>query len=241
MFTQRAPAALSFTVENRILASLPREEYARMLPALSLVHLPKGKILWNATDSIHTAYFPLSGMISLLSDTEGGSSVEVGMVGNEGLAGISAVLGFNTAPYRVMVQIPGNALRVRVETLNQAFGRGGRLQQLLLRYTHALLTQVSQSASCNRFHTAEERLCRWLLTSRDRAGSDTIPLTQEFLSQMLGVPRTSVTAIAGRVQRMGHIRYSRGTIHITDLAGLEKVSCECYRVISEEFERYLAA
>lgn len=149
MATQMASAPLHFTVENRILATLPREEYGRMLPALSLIHLPKGKILWTATDTIHTAYFPLSGMISLLSDTEGGASVEVGMIGNEGLAGISAVLGFDTAPYRVMVQIPGNALRVRVEMLTQASGRGGRLQQLLLRYTHALLTQVSQSASCN--------------------------------------------------------------------------------------------
>lgn len=232
---------LNFPAGNRILSALTREQYARLLPDLAPVRLPRDRVLWNAGDAIHYAFFPLEGMVSLLSITETGATVEVGMIGNEGVAGISTVLGFDTAPYRMVVQIPISALRIRGGALVREFNRGGRLQQLLLRYTHALLTQVSQSASCNRFHTSEERLSRWLLTSRDRASSDTLNFTHEYLAQMIGCPRTNVTMIARRLQEMGLIRYTRGRISILDRRRLETFSCECYRVIGREFDRYLAA
>jgi CRP-like cAMP-binding protein len=241
MSTPNASSFLKFPIENRILALIPKDEYVHIQPDLTPVRLPQGKTLWNAGDSIRYAYFPLSGMISLISTTDKGSSVEVGMIGSEGLAGISTILKFDNSPYQATVQIQTAALRIKVSALQREFRRGGRLQDLLLRYTHALLTQISQSASCNRFHTSEERLCRWLLIGRDRAETDTLELTQEFLAQMIGGPRTSVTAIAGKIQRMGFIRYSRGKIRILDRRGLENFSCECYKVISEEISRYLAA
>jgi CRP-like cAMP-binding protein len=198
-------------------------------------------VLWNTGDTIRHAFFLVGGMVSLLSVTEDGSTIEVGMIGSEGLAGISAMLRFDTIPYTVVVQLPTTALKISVGALSREFARCGQLQDMLLRYTHTLLTQVSQSASCNRFHTAEQRLCRWLLISSDRAKSDALPLTQEFLSQMIGVPRTSVTAVAVRLQKADLISYRRGKIKITDRRGLESLSCECYRVISDGISRYLAA
>lgn len=241
MSLTRAPHALGPHSENRILAALPKDEYARLLPALSHARLPQGKVLWDVGETVRHAYFPLGGMLSLLSVTDDGSTVEVGMMGSEGCAGVAALLRLRNAPYRVVSQLPTTALRIGIETLEREFARGGRLQDLLLRYTHAVLAQVSQSASCNRFHTTEERLCRWLLISRDRAQSDALPLTQESLAQMIGCPRTSVTAIASRIRQMGLVRYGRGRVHVLDRGGLEKISCECYRTISEEIERFLAA
>ncbi|MDQ3917309.1 MAG: Crp/Fnr family transcriptional regulator, partial [Acidobacteriota bacterium] len=223
------PRALSFPAGNRILSAIPEEEYGRILPHLTPVRLPRGKVLWDGGDVIRDAYFVAGGMLSLLSTTGEGSTIEVGMIGSEGLAGIAAVLGFEVAPYGVVVQIPAPALRVKVDALRREFARGGRLQLLLLRYTHALLTQVSQSASCNRFHTVEERLCRWLLISRDRAASDTLPLTQEFLSQMMGVPRTSVSAVAIQLQKEGLISYSRGVIRIITAADLRAAPASATR------------
>lgn len=227
--------------ENRVLASLPHEEYERLRPYLEPVRLAPGKILYGAGDIVRHAYFPKGGMVSLLSMTEDGRTIEVGMIGCEGVAGIPVVLRVNRSPYQVMVQLPTGAARIKGETLRREFNRGGKLQDLLLRYTHTLLTQVAQSAACNRFHTVEERLCRWLLISRDRVQTDTLQLTQEFLSHMLGVPRTSVTMIAGSLQRDGLIRYSRGKITILDPGGLETASCECYRVVREEIGHFLAA
>jgi CRP-like cAMP-binding protein len=241
MNTNNVAFPIDFRGKNGILTSLPREEYQRILPSLKSVHLPQGKVLSEAGDTIEAAFFPLNGMVSLLSTTEEGSMIEVGMIGNEGLAGISAVLGLKTAPYKLMAQLPTDSMRIGLDALRREFCRGGRLQDLLLRYTHTLLTQISQSAACNRFHSMEERLCRWLLISRDRVGADVVHLTQEFLSHMLGVPRTSVTMTACKLQRMGLIRYSRGRIQILDGRGLENYSCECYRVVTEEFNRYLAA
>lgn len=229
------------SLENRLLSLLPREESQRLRPYLRRVHLPKGKIIYEAGDAVRHCYFPVSGMSSLLSTTEGGETIEVSMVGNEGLVGVPAILEVNTTPYRVMAQIPADAMQIRAEDLRREFNRGGRLHSLLLRYTHALLCQISQSAVCNRFHTVEKRLCRWLLVSRDRAHSDTIPLTQEFLSHMLGSPRTHVTATAAALQRENLIRYTRGKITITDPRRLEAASCECYRVVKAENEAFLAA
>jgi CRP-like cAMP-binding protein len=226
---------------NRLLAALPREEYARLSPHLELVRLTPGKILYNAGDVVHHAFFPKAGMICLLSTTESGRTIEVGMIGNEGTSGIALILRSAVTPCRVMVQLAGNAIRVRGDVLRAEFNRGGRFQDLLLRYTHTLLFQIAQSAACNSFHTVEERLCRWLLVSRDRVQADTIHLTQEFLSLMLGVPRTSVTMIAGSLQKQGLIKYSRGKISILDRRRLEAASCECYGLVRAEIGTFLAA
>lgn len=240
-FDAPPPAERQAPPANRILEALPREEYARLLPLLSHVRLRKGRVLWEAGEEIHHAYFLTGGMVALLSVTEDAESVEIGMIGSEGVAGVAAVLRCEVAPYRVVAQLPAAALRIGVRALRVEFSRGGRLQDLLLRYAHALLTQVAQSASCHRFHTAEQRLCRWLLTTADRAESSTLPLTQEFLAQMIGVPRTSVTSAAVRLQGRGLIGYRRGQITLLDRRGLESASCECYRAVTSILECHLAA
>ena len=226
---------------NGLLSALPREEYERLSPHLEVVRLTPGKILYNAGDVVRHAYFPKGGMISLLSITEDGRTVEVGMIGSEGMSGIPIILRCSEAPYQVMVQLAGNALRIRGGALREEFDRGGKLQELLLRYTHSVLVQVAQSAACNRFHTVEQRLCRWLLVSRDLVQTDTLNLTQEFLSHMLGVPRTSVTMIAGTLQNEGLVRYRRGRITILSRKGLEAASCECYRRVREGISNFLVA
>jgi CRP-like cAMP-binding protein len=226
---------------NRILNSLPRADYERLRPLLVPARLPQGKVLWDAGETVRHAYFPLNGMISLLSTTREGTTIEVGMIGNEGMAGVPGLLSNRVTPYRIMVQLPADALRVSSAALSEEFRRAGPLQDLLLRYIHTLLTQMSQAAACNSFHTVEQRLCRWLLVARDRADDDTLGLTQEFLSQMLGVPRTSVTTVVGRVEKLGLIRHGRGRVGIVDRAGLEALACECYGVIRDEFARLLAA
>ena len=225
---------------NRILEALPREEYARLEPHLSPVRLPKGKVLWEAGEEIHSAYFLTRGMVAMLSVTEDGETVEVGIIGSEGMAGVPAVLRCETAPYRVVTQLPAAAMRIGIRPLRNEFSRGGRFQDLLLRYTHGLLTQVAQSTSCHRFHTAEQRLCRWLLTSADREGSNTLALTQEFLAQMIGVPRSSVTSSAVTLQARGLISYKRGRITLLDRRGLEFTSCECYRTVAAILDCHLA-
>jgi CRP-like cAMP-binding protein len=230
-----------FSINNLLVSALPRAEYDRLLPALEPVSLARDVVLYDAGDTVRHAYFLTSGMVSLLSTTVEGKTIEVGMIGNEGLAGVAVILGMSIAPYRTTVQIPATALRIRAGALRDEFRQGGELQTMLLRYTHTLITQLSQSAVCNRFHTAEERLCRWLLVSRDRMRSNTIRLTQETISQMLGLPRTSVTLTAGVLQREGLIRYSRGKIIIVDSHSLEAASCECYGVVRKEFEHFLAA
>jgi CRP-like cAMP-binding protein len=227
--------------ENHLLAALTDEEYRRLSPHLELVRLPAGKILYEPGDKVRYAYFLKGGMVSLLSTTHDGRSVEVGMIGNEGLAGMPIIFGVSQAPYKIMVQLQGHAMRIKAEALRGEFKRGGHLHDLLLHYAHTLLTQIAQSAACNRFHTVEERLCRWLLVSRDRVQTDTLHLTQEFISHMMGVPRTSVTAIASGLQKEGIIRHSRGKITILDRRRLETVSCECYRLVSEEIRHLSAA
>jgi CRP-like cAMP-binding protein len=190
-------------------------------------------------DRIRYAHFPLTGMISLLSTTESGSTVEVAMVGNEGILGLPVVMSINKSPYEAMIHIAADTVRIKAEVLKEEFDRGGRLQDFMLRYTHVLIAQIMQSAVCNRFHTVEERLCRWLLIARDRVNSNTIDLTQENIAHMLGSPRTGVTMAAGVLQQSGLIRYSRGKIVILDRQRLSDASCECYRVIKEEFNNLL--
>jgi CRP-like cAMP-binding protein len=236
-----SPNAPHSPFDNHLLAALPPEEYARLAPSLEVVRLPAGRVLCEVGGSIRYLYFLKGGMASLLSITEDGHSMEVGMIGNEGVVGLPAVLGIDSAPYRVVVQLSGNALRIRADVLRAEFRRGGRLHGLLLRYMHTLLTQISQSAACNRYHTMQARLCRWLLISRDRAHTDTLLLTQEFLSQMIGAPRTRVTLVAGSLQRAGLISYSRGKITIVDRRGLEARSCECYRIVTQQMSHFLAA
>ena len=227
--------------KNLILGALRDKEYEHLYPNLEPIALPRGKTLYGAGDTAVHAYFLLSGMISLLAITEDGKAVEVGMVGNEGMVGLPVVLGFNIMPHVVVTQLPATALRIRTDRLKAEFKLGGQFHDLLLRYANTLITQLSQSASCNMFHTVKERLCRWLLIARDRVHSDTLHLTQEFLSQMIGAPRTSVTTLAGVLQSEGLVNYRRGTIVILDAAGLEAAACECYGVVRDSISRYIIA
>lgn len=233
--------AARFLGENQILALLPGEERERLMLHLQPVRLAKGKVLYEAGGVISQAYFLLNGMASLVSTTAEGSAVEIGMIGNEGLVGLPLILSEDASPYDVMIQFPASALQIRAAFLKAEFSRGARLQELLLRYTQVVLTQLAQSASCNRFHTMEARLCRWLLISRDRVRSNNLPLTQEFLSHMLGTPRTNVARITGKLQKGGLISSSRGKIQILDRRGMEDFSCECYQVVQGAMERFRAA
>jgi CRP-like cAMP-binding protein len=227
--------------ENCLLAALSKEECLRLSPHLELVHLTPGKILYEPGDKVRYAYFLEGGMVSLLSTTLNGRSVEVGMIGNEGMAGTPIIFGVSQGPYRIMVQLQGKAMRIRGEALRAEFKRGGQLHDLLLCYAHTLLTQIAQSAACNRFHTVEQRLCRWLLVSRDRGQTDTLHVTQEFISHMMGVPRTSVTTIASGLQKKGIIRHTRGKIIILDHRRLETAACECYQLVRDEIGHASAA
>lgn len=230
-----------FPAINRILAALPRQEYANLFAQLEPTRLIRSKILYEFGAPVRHAYFVTSGMVSLLSIAENGATTEVSMVSTEGLIGVPIILGVETAPYRIMVQLPGTALRLRAEVLKREFQRGGPLQTLVLRYIHQLLLQITQSASCNRFHTTEQRLCRWLLISRDRIKSDTIDLTQEAVSHMLGAPRSRVTLAMGALKRAGLVQHTRGSIIIIDRPRLELSACECYKVVKDGIQHQLAA
>jgi CRP-like cAMP-binding protein len=216
---------------NQILNSLSRKDYPALFASLQAAHLPRGKVLYELGERIDYSFFVMSGMISLFATTEDGSTTEISMIGNEGVAGISAVLGVTEAPYRMEVQIPGKGMRIRTTILVEEFGRSGPLRDLMLRYTHSLILQISQSAACGRFHTIEQRLCRWLLVARDRVESDILDLTQEALSHMLGSNRTNVTTAAASLKSEGLIEYSRGSIQILDEVKLKKAACECYRAL----------
>lgn len=228
-------------VENRLLASLPHAEYESLLPDLELVHLSKRKILYNQGDRVHSAYFPLNGVLSLLATTAAGEVVEVAMVGNEGMIGLPILLKVGVSPYQIQVQIPGVAVRISAHVMKREFLKGGHFQDVMLRHMHALLSHITQSAVCNRFHSLEARLCRWLLITRDRINSDTIDFTQEFLAHMLGCPRTGVTMVASTLQKARLIGYARGRIELLDVPGLERTSCECYKIIKTEIDASLAA
>jgi CRP-like cAMP-binding protein len=225
--------------QNSILTFLPHEEFSRLLPHLEIVHLEKGEVIYLTGDSICYAYFPNSGLLSLLSSTESGSTIEVAMVGNEGVVGFSTILKNRVIPYEVAVQLTTEAFRIRAEILQEEFSKGETLQELMLRYLNVLIAQISQVSICNRFHTLEAALSRWLLVVQDRVNLESLDLTQESISHALGVPRTGVTMAAGALQRAGLIRYSRGKIVILNRRGLEDNSCECYRIIRNEFHHFL--
>ncbi|MDJ0647274.1 MAG: Crp/Fnr family transcriptional regulator [Xenococcaceae cyanobacterium MO_188.B19] len=226
---------------NQILAALPQSEYQRLAPHLKQVSLFGGKVLQEPNEPIKEIYFPNQAMISLVSIMSDGSTTEIGLIGNEGMAGLPAILGGNSTTSRSIVQIPGSAMVLPAEVLKREFHRAGKLQELLLIYTQALLTQVSQSAACNRQHTIEARLARWLLSVQDCVLSDELPLTQEFIANMLGTRRSGVTVAAGTLQKAGMIRYNRGKITITNQKDLETTACECYRLVQREFIRLLGS
>ncbi|MDT7687746.1 MAG: hypothetical protein QOJ70_2672 [Acidobacteriota bacterium] len=222
------------TVANRLLAALPKKEYQQLLPLLEQVTLPFAEVLYEPGTLIRHVYFPNDSIVSLLAQVAERSTLEVGIVGSEGMAGISVFMGVETSRYRGIVQGEGTAMRMKAAALRTESEHMRPLQLLLQRYTHSLLTQISQSAACNRFHRVDARLARWLLMTRDRLRSNEFRLTQEFMSNMLGVRREGVTRSAGDLQRQGLISYSRGRITIHDRAGLEAIACVCYMIIKAE-------
>src|SRR5689334_8993098 len=228
-------------VQNGILASLPQDDYDRLMPSLEPITLSRGKVLYHASDVVHSAYFINDGQVSLLSTVEDGTSIEVAVAGREGVIGIPLVLRSNITAYEVMAQVPVNALRVRADVFRSEFERGGKLFDMMLRYTHVLLTQITQSVICNRFHSPEQRLARALLVSIDQAKSETVHLTHEVIAHMLGVRRTRVTMAARILQKAVLIDYSRGKITVLDRQGLEAAACECYGVVRETCEHFLEA
>jgi len=228
-------------VANRILAALPEEEYQRLLPHLEFVALRFKQALYEPNVPMRFAYLPNSGMICLIAVMREGVSVEVGVIGREGFVGTPILLGVKAAPNRALVQIAGNAFRMKAEALEKILPRIPRFELMLRRFVQAQAFQLAQSAACNRLHEVEERLARWLLMARDRAGSDLLPLTHEFLAEMLGSRRSTVTVAAGALQRAGCIEYSRGRVKIVDRVGLENSACECYEITKQQFERSVFA
>jgi CRP-like cAMP-binding protein len=222
--------------ENHILSRLPYEDYERLRPHLEPVELRHSQVLHEAGEVMEYVYFPENSMVSLISRTAAGESVEVGVVGFEGIAGISAILGVDRSPHEAMVQIPDGGTRMEVRVLREEFKRAGALHDLLLRYTQGLLLQTSQVAACNRLHSVSERLARWLLMSYDRCACADLPFTQEFISLMLGVRRAGVTEAALILQAGGYINYRRGHIRIIDREGLEQYTCDCYTIVKAEFD-----
>jgi CRP-like cAMP-binding protein len=225
--------------QSHLLAVLPEPECKRLLPHLELVSLPLGKALYESGDQLSSVYFPATSIVSLLYELENGSSAEIAIVGHEGIVGIALFMGGDTMPNRAVVQSAGHAYRLPGRLLKEEFSRGGALQHLLLRYTLAMLTQMAQTAVCNRHHTVDQQLCRWLLLSLDRLPTMELRMTQELIANMLGVRREGVTEAAGKLQSAGLIRYGRGRITVLDRPGLEKRVCECYGVVRKEFLRLL--
>ena len=235
-----SPATLESLSASGILGALPRSEQTRLLPELQCVTLPLGYAVYESGDPPDHMLFPTSCLVSLVSTMEDGMTAEVGLVGSEGAVGLALCLGGDTFPNRAVVQMEGAAIRIRGRTLQEEFKRGGALQERLLLYTQALMTQISQTAVCNRLHSVEQRLCRWLLLWHNHAKTTEFRMTQEFIAGMLGGRRQSVTLAARRLQRAGLIHYSRGCIRILDRQGLDVATCECSHVVKTEFERLLA-
>jgi CRP-like cAMP-binding protein len=223
-------------VENRLLLALPRKEYKRLLPAMEHVLLPTGAVLYQPGNSIRQVHFPNSGIVSLVSLMQDRATIEVGMVGSEGIVGLPLFFGSDRSSSQAIVRSAGTAICVRAKPLREELGEGGSLTRLLHQYTHALLTQISQLAACNRFHTVEARIAFWLLMTQDRSQSNELQITQEQMSHMLGVRRAGITHGANSFQKQGLISYSRGQMKILNRAGLQKASCECYQIIRARSE-----
>lgn len=225
--------------QNHLLAALTLPEQARLFPQLELTPMPLGDVLYESGSQLDHVYFPTSCIVSLLYVLEDGASAEIAVVGNEGLVGVALFMGGETTPSRAVVQSAGFAYRLAGAVMKAEFNRGGAMQHLLLRYTQALLTQMAQTAVCNRHHSIDQQLCRWLLLSLDRLPSNELKMTQELIANMLGVRREGVTEAAGNLQNAGIIRYSRGHITVLDRHKLEQRVCECYAVVKKEFDRLL--
>ncbi|KPQ20911.1 MULTISPECIES: Crp/Fnr family transcriptional regulator [unclassified Halomonas] len=225
--------------QNALLRLLPKEELGRLLPHLEKVPLVLGQSLCESGQQMSHVYFPLDAIVSLLCVMENGASTEIAVVGHEGVVGVSLFMGGETTPSRAIVQSAGKAYRLKGQVLKNEFYRAGPMQRLLLRYTQALLTQMAQTAVCNRHHSVDQQLCRWLLLSLDRLSGDELVMTQELIANMLGVRREGVTESAGKLQKAGLISYHRGRITVTNRPGLEARVCECYSVVKREYDRLL--
>lgn len=228
-------------LSNQLLAALPVEEWQRWLPQLEPVELKLGQVLYESGSAQRDVYFPTSAIVSLLYVTENGSSAEIAVVGFEGVVGIALFLGGETSPNRAVVQSAGQGFRLKAGVMKAEFNRSLPVMHLMLRYAQALITQISQTAVCNRHHSVQQQLCRWLLMSLDRLPGNHLRMTQELISNMLGVRREGVTENAHKLQQAGLIRYSRGHIEVLDRQGLEHVVCECYGVVKQEYDRLLPA
>lgn len=226
---------------NQLLDVLLKVDYDRIYPNLELVEMPLGKVLCESGDTLTHVYFPTTSIVSLLYVMENGSTAEIALVGNEGMFGVQILLGGDTTPSQAIIQSAGYGYRMKAQVLKNEVVNGGPLQRLLLLYTQALMTQMSQTAVCNRHHSLQQQLCRWLLLSIDRLSSNDLFMTQELIANMLGVRRESVTEAAGILQNKGLISYSRGVIKVLDRKGLEAKSCECYQVVKDEMDRLLPA
>lgn len=224
---------------NALLASIPPAEWARIAPHLEKVDLPLGKVLCESGGTMSHVHFPINSIVSLLYVMEDGASTEIAVVGNEGVVGISVFMGGDTTPSRAVVQSAGQSYRLSAARIKDEFNRSGPVMHLLLRYTQALITQMAQTAVCNRHHTLDQQLCRWLLLSLDRLSGDELVMTQELIANMLGVRREGVTEAALKLQRSGFIRYARGHITVLDREALEDRVCECYSVVKKEYDRLL--
>ncbi len=226
--------------QNHLLAALPPEEFELLAPHLEQVSLPLGEMLYEPDRQLQHAYFPTTAIVSLFHVMESGASAESAGVGNEGMVGVSLFMGGDTTPSSAVVRTAGLAYRLERRRLMQEFNRGGLMQRLLLRYTQALMTQMSQTAACNRHHSLEQQLCRWLLLTLDRVATRELVITQELIAGMLGVRREGVTEAAGKLQRAGMISYRRGHIAVLDRSGLEARACECYALVKKELNRLLS-
>lgn len=224
---------------NHLLDGLPEAAHDRIFPYLETVTLPLGKVLYEPDDKLRYVYFPIDAIVSLLYVMESGASAEISVVGNEGVVGIALFMGGQSTPSRAVVQSAGTAWRLAAQQLMEEFNRHGELMLLLLSYTQALITQMSQTAVCNRHHHIDQQLCRWLLLSLDRLPNNQLSMTQELIANMLGVRREGVTAAAGKLQALGLIEYHRGKITVLDRKKLEQLSCECYAVVKKETDRLL--
>jgi CRP-like cAMP-binding protein len=227
--------------QNHLLAALSPDERERIFPQLQLVKMPLGKVLYESGDLLRHVYFPTDSIVSLLYVLADGASAEISVVGNEGLIGIALFMGGETTPSRAIVQSAGHAYRLDGRMFKEEFHRNGSMQLLLLRYTQALITQMAQTAVCNRHHSVDQQLCRWLLLSLDRLSSNQLIMTQELIANMLGVRREGVTEAAGKLDKLGVIRYARGQITVLDRPKLEQLCCECYAVVKRESDRLLPA
>ena len=227
--------------ENQLLAALPEAEWHRWLPYLEPVTLGLGQVIYESGDTLAHVYFPTNAIVSLLYVMEDGASAEIAVVGHEGVVGVSLFMGGESTPSRAVVQSAGQGFRLKAHLMKDEFNRAGPVLHLLLRYTQALITQMAQTAVCNRHHSLDEQLCRWLLLSLDRLRGNELVMTQELIANMLGVRREGVTEGALKLQQAGLIRYSRGHITVLDRAGLERATCECYAVVKREYDRLLPA